>query len=159
MSEFDAHLSELTANLERHRSELLAGLGEVNDEDLVRARRGGWTIGKVLEHIVGAEWHYARLARNLRGLSDIPQEPFEATTVAEAVAALSRSRAALLAAIDRIPEEDFYRLGSVGREEYSVVSVIENAEQHDLEHLGQIRSIQADRMNRPEPANAAQTAR
>ena len=38
-------------------------------------------------------------------------------------------------------KKDFYRLGTVGREEYSVVSVIENVTKHDVEHLGQIISI------------------
>jgi uncharacterized damage-inducible protein DinB len=140
MSEFDAHLSELTASLERRRSELLAGLAQLHDEDLVRARRGGWTIGKVLEHVIGAEWHYARLARNLRGLDDVAQVTCEPAAVTEVVEALSRSRAALLEAIHGITEPDFYRLGSVGPEEYSVVSVLENVEQHDVEHLGQIRA-------------------
>jgi len=54
---------------------------------------------------------------------------------------LTRSRAALLDAIGGVDEEDFYRLGTVGREEYSVVSVIENVTKHDVEHLGQIISI------------------
>jgi hypothetical protein len=144
MSEFETQLSEITASLECRRNELLAGLSDLKDEDLGLARRGGWRVGKVLEHVVGAEWHYARLARNLRGLDDIQEETCEAEGVAEVTAALSRSRAALLEAIDSVTEEDFYRLRGVGREEHSVVSVLENVEQHDVEHLGQIRSIQAD---------------
>mgnify|MGYP001237388982 CR=1 FL=1 len=143
MSDFPQHLSQVTANLDRGRGELLAALSGLKDADLVRARRGGWSVGKVLDHIIGAEWHYAHLVGTLRGLGDIAAEDRTLTSVAAASEALARSRTALLKAIEGVTEDDFYRLGPVGREEYSVVSVLENVEQHDAEHLGQIRSIQA----------------
>ena len=143
MSDFSQHLPQLTTNLELRRSELVTVLSELQDNDLVRARRGGWTVGKVLEHIINSEWHYAQLVANLRGLGEMAHENNAATGVADVSDALARSRSALLKAIDGVTEEDFYRLGPIGREEYSVVSVLENVEQHDIEHLGQIRSIQA----------------
>lgn len=144
MSGFPNHLSEVTANLNRQRSELLAALSELEDADLDRARRGGWTVGKVLEHITGSEWHYAQLAGNLRGIGDVPPEGDAGAGVEGASEALARSRSALLKAIEGVTEDEFYRLGNVGREEYSVLSVLENVEQHDIEHLGQIRSIRAE---------------
>ena len=144
MSDFQRHLAQVTGNLEQHRAELLATLAVLDDADMVRARRGGWTVGKVLDHITGSEWHYARLAANLRGMEDVAPESTEAAGMTGASQALTRSRAALLKAIDGVTEEDFYRLGTVGRVEYSVVSVLENVEQHDIEHLGQIRAIQAE---------------
>ncbi len=101
-------------------------------------------MGKVLEHIIGAEWHYAQLVGRLRGQGEVTPESVAAVTAADAAPALERSRAALLQALDGVTEEDFYRLSLVGREEYSVVSVLENVEQHDAEHLAQIQSIRAD---------------
>ena len=144
MSDFSGHFAEVTTNLDRRRNDLLAAISGLGDADLVRARRGGWTVGKVLEHITSAEWHYAVLGRHLRGMGDVAQAQAPgAGGVAGASEALRRSRAALLEAIDGVGEQDFYRLGTVGREEHSVVSVLENVEQHDLEHLGQIKSIQS----------------
>jgi uncharacterized damage-inducible protein DinB len=146
LSDFSGHFAEVTANLDRRRSELLTAISGLGDADLARARRGGWTVGKVLEHITSAEWHYAVLVRHLRGMGDVAQAQAQAPGaggVAGASEALRCSRAALLEAIDGVGEGDFYRLGTVGREEYSVVSVLENVEQHDLEHLGQIKSIQS----------------
>jgi uncharacterized damage-inducible protein DinB len=143
VSDFSERLSEVTANLERRRGELLAALSECTGSDLVRARRGGWTVGRVLEHIISSEWHYVQLARNLRGVEALAPGSHTVSSVADAGEALARSRAALWEAVGGVTEEDFYRLGPVGREEYSVVSMLENVEQHDIEHLGQIRSILA----------------
>jgi uncharacterized damage-inducible protein DinB len=144
LSDFPHHLAQVSANLQLRRDELLGAVSGLKDVDLVRARRGGWTVGKVLEHITNSEWHYARLVANLRGRGEVAHENHAAAGVADASEALASSRAALLNAIDGVSEEDFYRLGPIGREEYSVVSVLENVEQHDIEHLGQIRAIQAD---------------
>jgi uncharacterized damage-inducible protein DinB len=143
MSDFPKQLSQVTAKLDQGRGELLTALSELQDSDLVRARRGGWTVGKVLEHIINSEWHYAQLVATLRGTDGVAPETRTPGGVADAAEALARSRAALLNAVDGVTEEDFYRLGLLGREEYSVVSVLENVEQHDIEHLGQIRTIQA----------------
>ena len=144
MSDFPKHLSEVTCSLELRRGELLGALTSLKDADLARARRGGWTVGKVVEHIIGSEWHYARLVGSLRGADDVAPETDAAAGIADVLEALARSRTALLEAIDGVLEEDFYRLGPPGREEYSVMSVLENVEQHDVEHLGQIRRIQAE---------------
>ena len=144
MSDFAKHLSQVTADLERQRGELLTALSDLKDADLDRARRGGWTVGRVLEHITGSEWHYAQLVGNLRGMADVTPESYVGGGVASASEALVHSREALLKAVHGVTEEEFYRLGNGGRDDYSVVSVLENVEQHDIEHLGQIRSIQAD---------------
>ena len=144
MVDFPDELARLRDSLEQHRCEVNGALAEFQDSDLNKARRGGWTIGKVLEHMVGAEWHYAQLVASLRGLAPPAGEPFNADRVALAADALERSREALLTAVQVVSEDDFYRLGTVGREEYSIASVLENADQHDIEHLGQIRLIQAE---------------
>jgi hypothetical protein len=142
LSDFSTDLADLTQKLKRNRIDLLSVVQELNDTDLGHARRGGWDVARVLEHIVGAEWHYAQLVAHLRGRPPVIVEAFAATTAGGASGALERSRAALLGVLEGVSEDDFYRLGTVGREEYSIVSVLENAEQHDAEHLGQIRLIQ-----------------
>jgi hypothetical protein len=56
---------------------------------------------------------------------------------------LDSSRSALLSALDGVDEERFYQLRHMGHEEYSVLSVLENAAAHDREHAGQTRAIVA----------------
>ena len=63
--------------------------------------------------------------------------------VADAGRRLDASRRALLAALDGVDEESFYRLRVVGHEEYSVLSVLENAANHDREHGEQVRATLA----------------
>ena len=46
-------------------------------------------------------------------------------------------------AIDHVKEEDFYRLQTIGHEEYSVLSILENVASHDREHAEQIRKTLA----------------
>jgi hypothetical protein len=56
---------------------------------------------------------------------------------------LSATRMALLNAVGSATEENFYRLQKFGHDEYSVISVLENAANHDREHAEQIRRIVA----------------
>jgi hypothetical protein len=51
--------------------------------------------------------------------------------------ALSTSRDAILASVDGVDEETFYRLGG-GHQQYSILSVLENVAMHDDEHAAQI---------------------
>lgn len=53
--------------------------------------------------------------------------------------ALEGTRNAVLEGVDHVKEEDFYRLQSIGHEEYSVLSILENVAAHDREHAEQIR--------------------
>ena len=64
-------------------------------------------------------------------------------SVAEAARGLTASRDGLLAALEGVDEETFYRLGAVGHEEYSVLSLLENVALHDREHGPQVREILA----------------
>lgn len=54
------------------------------------------------------------------------------------MAALARTRTQFVALLDGIDEATFYELRALGREQYSVVSVLENVASHDHEHLEQI---------------------
>jgi uncharacterized damage-inducible protein DinB len=127
------------------RDELLAAMDALADGALEKARRGGWSVRRVLQHIIESEHHYARLVAALRGLPPAPppEGQQELASLADAVQRLDTSRKELLAALDGIDEESFYRLDMVGREEYSVLSVLENVAHHDREHGQQLRSIAA----------------
>ncbi len=145
MSEFDNDLAKATTDATTARKDFIEIVRDLKDEDLDRERRGGWSIRKVLEHAIHSEVLYGRLARHLR---ELPQPEDDAVTVppasvADAVSALERSRAALDEAIDGVDEDTFYTLHVVGHEEYSVLSLIENVTLHDREHGPQIQEILA----------------
>ncbi len=145
MSEFETDLVKANTDAETARKDFLAVITSLDDADLDRERRGGWSIRKVLEHAIHSEVLYARLARHLR---ELPQPEGDAITappasVADAVTALDNSRAALVEAIDGVDEDTFYTLHVVGHEEYSVLSLLENVTLHDREHGPQIKEILA----------------
>jgi hypothetical protein len=58
----------------------------------------------------------------------------------EILCLLDASRTALLQAIEGVSEGAFYELKRFGHEEYSVLSVLENAAAHDHEHAAQVRA-------------------
>lgn len=150
--EFDRDLAAARDALASAREELLAVVSALAEDDLKRARRGGWSVRKVLEHVIYSEWLYSRLAAHLRGdplpeggTANTTQEPNPPAfaSVAEAVRQLDDVRAALVAAIDGVDEESFYRLQTVGHEEYSILSLLENVALHDREHAPQVQEILA----------------
>jgi uncharacterized damage-inducible protein DinB len=142
-SEFERDLEVCREDIEGARATLLDVLGGLSDADLEASRRGGWTVRRVLEHVIWSELLYGRLVTHLRGLpvppGDLP--PCEPASVADAGARLDASRAALLAALDGVDEVAFYRLGTIGHEEYSVLSLLENTANHDREHTAQVQAI------------------
>ena len=143
-SEFERDLASSRQALDAARVELLPVVVALSDADLGRARRGGWTAGRVLEHLIQSEWLYARLVTHLRGLTATGEVPSGApSSAADATQRLEASRRALLDALDGVDEESFYRLGVVGHEEYSILSVLENTANHDREHAGQVQAILA----------------
>ena len=139
---FDRDLTAAREELEGARHELLGVVSALNDADLDRARRGGWTARRVLEHVIQSEWLYARLVAHLRELL-VPGDVVSGapSSAADALQRLDASRRALLAALDGVDEESFYALRVVGHEEYSILSVLENAAHHDREHAAQVRAI------------------
>lgn len=140
---FARDVTAATGDVDAARQQLSAVLARLSDADLDRARRGGWSLRRVLEHLVQSEWLYARLISHLRGLPAPDERPpaDQPPTAAEASARLQASRRALLVALEGVGEDDFYRLSTVGHEEYSVLSVLENVANHDREHAAQIEAI------------------
>ncbi|MEX2246293.1 MAG: DinB family protein [Dehalococcoidia bacterium] len=140
MSEFERDLSENVQAAEGARAALLERLRQLSDEDLRRTRRGGWSVQEVLRHVIEAEVGYTRVIAHLRSLSlQIPDAtPDDVTSMPAVIAALERYRRELAAAVDGVDEATFYEVRALGREQYSVMSVLENVADHDHEHLGQI---------------------
>lgn len=131
------------------RDELLRVIDPLGRADLERARKGGWTVRKVLEHVICSEQLYAQATAYLCSAeaSGRPESPAPGSA-SEARTMLLDARKALLKALEALDEdpmayETFYELKPVGHEEYSVISVLENVANHDREHAEQIRAILA----------------
>jgi len=129
------------------RDELLIVVDSFSRSDLDRARRGGWPVRRVLEHVIHSEHLYAQATAYLVG-SQVeaggPSSP--PASASDSRRMLLDSRKALLNALKELEEdprgyETFYELRKVGHEEYSVLSVLENVANHDREHAEQIRTI------------------
>lgn len=143
MTEFQRDLAAACQELDAARQELLGVVTALSDGNLDRAHRGGWTVRRVLEHVIQSEWSYARLVAHLRELPAAPGEMTSAApvSVSEVVRALDASRQALLAALNGVDQESFYRTRAVGQEKHSALSALENAANHDREHAEQVRAI------------------
>jgi uncharacterized damage-inducible protein DinB len=139
-NEFDSDLRELHSDLAGARAELLSVIQSLQDSDLNRARRGGWTIARVLEHVIQSESMYtAAIAAIAGGSASSPQGGGPPGSQAEAVQRLLFTRDALENALASATEENFYQLQRFGHDEYSVASVLENVANHDREHAEQVR--------------------
>jgi hypothetical protein len=131
------------------RDELLSAVDTLNRADLERARKGGWTVGKVLEHVIHSERLYGQAIAYLVG-TEVRADGGSSTpgSATEARSALLDARKNLLKALEALDRDPmaaktFYELKRVGHEEYSVISVLENVASHDREHAEQIRTILA----------------
>jgi uncharacterized damage-inducible protein DinB len=140
---FRADLEAITAEMTDARAALVSAVQRLSDADLDRARRGGWTIRRVLEHVIEFEWLCVMAITAIRKeeARGRPQTSCEGQLVDEILCMLDTARHALLGAFDGVDEETFYRLERMGREEYSVLSALENVAHHDREHSAQITAI------------------
>jgi phosphinothricin acetyltransferase len=143
-----ARLHAMNADLERAledvaaaRRELLAVAGAASADDLARGRPGGWTLGRVLHHIIESEAIYARLLAHQCGRAAPALDTAVPADGADAAAKLAATRAAVETLADGIDDETLYRLVRFGHEEYSPLSVLENIAAHDRDHRGQIADV------------------
>jgi hypothetical protein len=137
--EFERDLARCNAELQAARDELLAVVGGLRDSDLDRAPRGHWPARQILRHIVWHEQVYVRYIAHLRGGGTDGEMPdFTPASVDDALRLLGESRQAIADGTKGIDEETFYRLGNLGYEEYSVLSMLENEANHEREHAAQI---------------------
>ena len=143
MSEFEADKAALLREMDEARAELEAVVLKLEANDMERVRRGSWPVSRILAHVRDSERIYTQLISVFNGQPAVSVEGGDLTTPAKVASSLGATRAGLLEAISSVEEKDFYRLQTIGHEEYSVLSVLENAAHHDREHAGQIRSIVA----------------
>lgn len=141
-SEFDRDLENVRQQLDTDRAGLHSVVAALSDADLDRGRRGGWPVRRALEHVIQSEWMYAKLMHHLRG-QPVPDDklPAAPSSARDAAQQLDASRAALLGALEGVDEESFYKLQTVGHEEYSPLSLLENNAMHDREHADQVWEI------------------
>ena len=139
MSEFDSDMGALVSDLQKSRAKLNDVVAGLSPDDLSSARRGSWPVSKILDHVVHSERLYAQLISVFSGVGTSVEASGTPSTSAEALAALEATRIAVLDGVRHVKEEDFYRLQTIGHEEYSVLSILENVASHDREHAEQIR--------------------
>lgn len=145
MDEFERDLAENLEAAAAARSALLGRLRLLTDADLRRTRRGGWSMQEVLRHVIDAEVGYTRVVAHLRSLplQIADATPDDVASMPAVVAALERYRRELASAVDGVDEAAFYEVRALGKDQYSVMSVLENVADHDHEHTGQIERIMA----------------
>jgi uncharacterized damage-inducible protein DinB len=139
--EFDRDLARCRADLNAARAGLLAVVTALSDADLDKAPRGHWTVRRVLEHTIWHEELYVRFVGHVRGQKGTEMADNTPSSVADAVERLTRSRNALLAGVDGVEEDLFYRLTKLGPEEYSILTMLENEANHEREHGAQVQQI------------------
>ncbi len=144
-TQFERDLAENIDAAAAARTALLERLRLLADEDLRRTRRGGWSMQEVLRHVIDAEIAYARVVGFLRSLSVkiADATPDDVASMPAVITALERYRRALESAVDGVDEDTFYEVRALGKDQYSVMSVLENVADHDHEHAGQIARILA----------------
>ena len=134
-------LERALADMAAARRDLLALVSGASADDLAHARPGGWTLGRVLHHIIESEAIYAKLLAHQCGRAAPEIDARPPADGADAVARLAATRAAVEALADGIDNETLYRLGRFGHEEYSPLSVLENVASHDRDHQAQIAEL------------------
>jgi uncharacterized damage-inducible protein DinB len=139
MSDFSSDRAELFSDLQKSRAQLNEVVGKLSSDDLSSARRGSWPVSKILDHVLHSERLYAQLISVFSGVGASIEPSGTPSTPALALNALEATRKAVLDGIDHVKEEDFYRLQTIGHEEYSVLSILENVASHDREHAEQIQ--------------------
>ncbi len=140
MDEFARDLAANMTAVDVARASLAQRVRQLTDDDLTRTRRGGWSVREVLSHVIESEISYTKVLAFLRGapVEVAAAGPDDVATVSAAIVALERYRTILLTTVQGVDEAVFYEIRSLGHEQYSVISVLENVAAHDHEHLQQI---------------------
>ncbi len=138
------------------RRELLALVSTAPPDSAGLARPGGWTLGRVLHHVIESEAVYAKLLAHQRGVAAPDLDAGEPSDGADAAAKLAATRSAVETLVDGIDDATLYRLVRFGHEEYSPLSVLENIASHDLDHFAQVAELIGDapaERHTPKPAS------
>jgi phosphinothricin acetyltransferase len=136
-------LQRALAAMHERREGLLSSITPLAAGDMAQARPGGWSVGRVLQHVIESEHAYAKLIAHLAGRV-APEGTFSAPRGGtEAAEMLGETRAGVRAMLEGIDDTTLYRLARIGHEEYSPLSVIENIAAHDEDHHRQIVDLLA----------------
>lgn len=135
MSDFSSHKAELLGDIQKSRAQLNEVVAKPSADDLSSARRGSWPVSKILEHVLHSERLYVQLISVFSGVGASIEPSGSPSTPAEALTALGATRKAVRDSINHVKEEDFYRLQTVGHEEYNVLSILENVGAHESQTL------------------------
>ncbi len=138
-------LSSTLAEMASNRDALVSAVRDLSAEDLEKARPGGWSAGRVLQHVIESEVAYVKLLAHLRGKIAPDLASTAPRDGADSIAQLERTRTAVLEMADGIDDETLYRMAAMGQNEYSALSVLENVADHDHEHLRQISRLFKDK--------------
>jgi phosphinothricin acetyltransferase len=123
------------------REALLAVVRRLEHGDMTIERPGGWSIARVLQHVIESEAIYAKLLAHLCGKPAVDFATSPPDDGEAAARALTTTRDAVHAMIEGIDAQTLYALKRLGHEEYSPLSVLENIALHDREHVEQIASL------------------
>jgi hypothetical protein len=143
ISDFDNDKAQLLSELQAGRAHLNEVVGRLSTDDLSSARRGSWPVSKILDHVLHSERLYAQLISVFSGVGASIEPTASPSTSVEALTALEATRKAVLDGVGHVKEAAFYRLQTIGHEEYSVLSILENVASHDREHAEQIQKTLA----------------
>ena len=123
------------------RERLLAMVARLSPGEFALARPGGWSVARVLQHVIESEVIYAKVLAHQCGRAAPDLDVHEPRDAADAASMLAATRDAVERMVDGIDGETLYRLVRLGHEEYSPLSVLENIAAHDVDHRGQIASL------------------
>src|SRR3989304_7925190 len=123
MSEFEADKAALLREMDEARAELEAVVLKLEANDMERVRRGSWPVSRILAHVRDSERIYTQLISVFNGQPAVSVESGELSTSAKEAYSLGATREGLLEAISSVEGKGFYRLHTIGPEEYSVLSI------------------------------------
>jgi uncharacterized damage-inducible protein DinB len=143
-SQLAADVNRVREDLDAARQELLNAVAPLSDADLQRAKRGHWSVKRVLQHVLESERLYVAGMAHLQGQPAPSQRSDVPDGLDGFVAALTETRNSALSLLQGASDSTFYELRPLGHEEYSVLSLLENVALHDREHAAQIEQIMAE---------------
>jgi phosphinothricin acetyltransferase len=149
-------------DMRRERDRFVALVSRLTSEELDVGRPGGWTLRRVLHHVIESDATYTKLLAYLCGRTAPELDVTPPSDGDAAVGQLAATRVAMLAMVDGVDDDTIHRLVRVAHEEYSPLSVLENVASHDRDHHGQVLDLLAGRMPRevaPVPGVTVRDAR
>jgi hypothetical protein len=139
----NADLAAALEAMRANRAALAAAVEPLTPDDMAKTRPGGWSVGRVLQHVIESEVAYVKLLAHLRGMAAPELALSPPADGKDALSQLARTREALVGMADGIDDETLYRMAALGANDYSALSVLENDGDHDHEHLLQITRLLA----------------